>query len=686
MSKASKKHGRTIVLVFLTVWLSVSPAVIAAAGGGVLVAGRGRDALRTRITRVWADESIDKVLMDLAEDANVDIVSSPKVTGNVTARVTDVPLHEALSNILAAYDYTYVTTDNMIRVMPASVVALAQEELVSRLYRIIYADANEVAGSLRNFVSDKGSVAFNKGTSHIAVTDTEKKIKAIDKFIAEIDRETPQVLIEVKVYDITTKEGFDLEIAWHVARNDPLETISRTKTTTGSDSPSSLATTTHTEETRNDQEFVNEYKLGNYPSSSDAYGSMWQTGNIVEDRTEISDTTTVTEIPKTTYSETITRTSQRLRHKPFVGGSFDRVRGGSLSFSLLNDMVDIDLALEVLKSEVESKLLANPRILVLDNETAYFKIVREFPYRYVRQEPREDPITYTEFKDVGVQLKVTPHIARDGLIKLHIAPEFGILVSQDINGVPTVDTRRADTVAIVRDGQTIAIGGLRKHQTTKIVSKVPLLGDLPLLKGLFRSTSEIEEINELVVFITPRIITRPEMLAADMNDKAENGIPRAFNTFESVRREHAQVVEPVESEPEIAESELEIGEQNPLAMMQLGYAYLKMQRFELAKEMLTGVIELGAATSTTHQYLGYCHLKLKEVDQAVESYLRAVEMNDIDWEAHRGLGVALMFAARRNNDEDLKAKAIEEWRISLDIKPDQSNADALAKMIGNLSQ
>jgi type II secretory pathway component GspD/PulD (secretin) len=213
--------------------------------------------------------------------------------------------------------------------------------------------------------------------------------------------------------------------------------------------------------------------------------------------------------------------------KPFVSGSFDSVRGGTLSFSLLNDMVDIELALSILQQQVEAKLLANPRVLVLDNQTANFEIIRQVPYRELLQVAREDPITYTEFKDVGVSLNVTPHIARDGMIRLHIMPEFGVLVSQNavsvlttkddfgrdvhqnVLGAPTVDTRRADTTALIRDGQTIVIGGLRKRQTSKNISKVPVLGDMPVIGGLFKSETESVQINELVIFITTRIVTEP---------------------------------------------------------------------------------------------------------------------------------------------------------------------------------
>ncbi len=659
MNKASKKFGRVTVLMFLVISLSIPPVAVGAGEGPASALTKAQAALRTKIARVWVDEPIDKVLMDLAEQADIDIVRSPVVTGNVTAKVTGVPLAQVLTNILAAHDYTYVATDNMIRVVPVSEITLAKDALVSKVYRITYADVNEVAESLREFVSDKDGVAFNKGTRHIVVTDTERQIKAVDWFIAELDRQTPQVLVEVRIYDITTKEGFELGTDWHAGRNAPY---------------TADVTTLPGEVTKTEYDRIDEYQDrtddrtmgGSFLFPTDY--KEW----YMEDRDEHT-WTEPTERTESTYLNPPPIVTNR-RRKPFVGGSFDRVRGGTLSFSLLNDAVDIDLALNMLKSQVESKLLANPRVLVLDNETANFEIIREIPYRELRQAEREDPITYTDFKNVGVQLKVTPHIARDGLIKLHITPEFGVLVAQDPNGVPTVDTRRADTIALVRDGQTIAIGGLRKTQTSKEISKVPVLGDIPLIKGLFRSVTETEQVNELVVFITPRIITDPDLLAADLNEGGQNGIPKGFGGAGSGPEYPGRVIQSWQRRPEAIGS-------GPELTMQLAYAYLKTQRFELAKETLTSVIQRSPDNNTAYQFLGYCHLKLGDVDRAIESYYTAVELDDSDWEARRGLGVAYMLRARADRDENLKARAVEQWRISLDIKPDQLNRDALVKMI-----
>jgi type II secretory pathway component GspD/PulD (secretin) len=129
------------------------------------------------------------------------------------------------------------------------------------------------------------------------------------------------------------------------------------------------------------------------------------------------------------------------------------------------------------------------------------------------------------------------------MIKLHIAPEFGVLVSQDERGVPTVDTRRADTFAMIRNGQTIAMGGLRKRETTKDIFKVPLLGDIPILGGLFRSESESEQINELVVFITSRIVTEPQLTGTERRQLEETELPGPGQEEDKISEELDRLLE-----------------------------------------------------------------------------------------------------------------------------------------------
>ena len=119
-----------------------------------------------------------------------------------------------------------------------------------------------------------------------------------------------------------------------------------------------------------------------------------------------------------------------------------------------------------------------------------------------------------KFKPVGTKLEVTPHVTRDGMLRLKLMPEFGVKVGDVIMGsgtVPIIDKRKVDTIALVEHGQTVVIGGLRKKEVSQQTNKIPLLGDLPILGMLFRFEGEDVSNSELVVFITPRIIERPVM-------------------------------------------------------------------------------------------------------------------------------------------------------------------------------
>jgi len=175
--------------------------------------------MRQTVSVDFRNTPIDDVLRILAKQANVDIIKSPKVEGNVTATLNDVPLVEALTNILEAHGFSYIASENMIRVMPAADVVDVREKMVSRVYRITYADVKELEMALRKFISEQGSISANPGTSNIIVTDVESKIKAIDTFIEEIDRITPQILVDAKVYDISSKASMDLGVEWQMGTN-----------------------------------------------------------------------------------------------------------------------------------------------------------------------------------------------------------------------------------------------------------------------------------------------------------------------------------------------------------------------------------------------------------------------------------------------------------------------------------
>ena len=121
----------------------------------------------------------------------------------------------------------------------------------------------------------------------------------------------------------------------------------------------------------------------------------------------------------------------------------------------------------------------------------------------------------------------------------------------------------------------------------------------------------------------------------------------------------------------------------------MAISYLKTNRNEPAKELLTSALQIEPDNGPAHKYLAYCHLRLGDIDKAMENYGRAVEINDKDWDAYRGLGVTSMLKGKKDDgtfDETFKAKAIQQWRISLDPKPDQPNRDKLIRLIQKYSK
>ena len=431
--------------------------------------------MQQNLTVDFRDMPIDYVIRVLAKQADMDIVKGPDVTGNVTAAITDVPLEEAMNQILAANGFGFIASENMIRIVPASQLTEETERTISKIYRITYADVQQVEQALAKVISSRGKIASSPGSSNIIVTDTESRVKAIDEFIAEIDRVTPQILVEVRIYDVKNTDELELGVEWRSGRNS-----------------------------------------GYGSGRATGIGSNSTTGGPVSGNLTNSD--------------------------PAITGVFDSTiqqvgSTGVLDFGILTEHFDLEVLLSAIQQQDSAKLLANPRIIVLDNETASFKAIEEIPYQQLQQGGYQSFGT-TEFKEVGVELTVTPHLATDGLIRLHIVPVFSVQVdtveittlgtggASITSPQPVVDKREADTIALVRDGETVVIGGLRKQTVNQLVSKIPLLSDIPLLGWLFTFEGEETVNSELVVFITPRIIEDPVLTEIEAQYLEATEIPR----------------------------------------------------------------------------------------------------------------------------------------------------------------
>ena len=414
----------------------------------------GPDLLRRMKTRVSVDfreAPMEDVIKSLAQQADIDIVKGPSVTGSVTATLTDVPLDEAMESIFTVHGFGYTTSESIVRIVPKNELAQYMIRMETKVYHIDYADIDAMNKALKDMLSPQGKIAMNAKTGHLCITDTDQRMKMIDEFIKVMDQETPQILVEARIYDVSCSIFLDLGIDWTAGTFttvDPVTGLPNSKT-----SPYAFATS----------------------------GSS------------------ITEAPKAT---------------------------GLLRLGVLNGDTNLEARLKAARDDVKARLLANPKILVLNGQQADIKIVTEIPYQELTQTSGGGNIGTTKFKEVGVELMVTPQLTREDKIRLTLKPTFSVQtgtvalaipsgLSSITSPQPIVDKREEQTFALIRSGQTVVIGGLRKRDVVQEISRIPLLSDIPLLGELFKIRGDKTVNSELIVFITPHIITDPSLVPSD---------------------------------------------------------------------------------------------------------------------------------------------------------------------------
>ncbi len=175
--------------------------------------------------------------------------------------------------------------------------------------------------------------------------------------------------------------------------------------------------------------------------------------------------------------------------------------GQGLGIGIIN--IHIDAVLRSIQTDYDLNILSRPHLVTLDNQEATIEVGDQIPYKVLSQYG----ITSYEFKSATVKLVVKPHINNDRTITIELKPSADFQNGQTPDGIPIIATRKAETKVKVANGKTIVIGGLMRDSDVQTINKVPILGSIPILGALFRSKINIKEKTELVIFITPRIVT-----------------------------------------------------------------------------------------------------------------------------------------------------------------------------------
>jgi type IV pilus assembly protein PilQ len=427
-----------------------------------------------RIDLDLKNADIHNVLRLLSEVGNVNIVTADDVQGSVTIKMKSVPWDQALDVILTAKGLGMVRRGNLLRVAPQGVLekeremAIARQKqqvelapLETRLIPVSYAAAAELSPRVKELLSDRGSVSVDTRTNILVVRDVASNLNDSEELVRSLDSQTPQVLIEARIVQATTTFTHDVGIQWGGS----------VVMSSATGNPTGLV----------------------FPSDVSIAGGA-------------TDGTTPT-AGLSPFAPTVPNPNFVVNFPAPAGTG----QGGAIGLSLGSLAGNFNLAVRLSAFETTGhvRIISSPRILTLDHHAATISQGTSIPYSQVSAQGVQ-----TAFQEAKLSLTVTPHVTSDGAVSMAVAitrdePDFN---QRSARGDPTILKRNATTSLLVQDGHTAVIGGIYTRNTGEGLSQVPLFGDIPILGILFRHKQDRDSRDELLIFLTPRIVNRSEAL------------------------------------------------------------------------------------------------------------------------------------------------------------------------------
>jgi type IV pilus assembly protein PilQ len=428
-----------------------------------------------RLTLNFQDIDVRSVLQLLADTSGQNIVVSDSVTGNLTLRLQNVPWDQALDIVLRTKGLDKRRQDNVIIIGPTEELAsrekaeLAAHKEVQELspthtefIQVNYAKVSDLQKLIKannnakdSMLSARGSLSIDERTNTLLVQDTSDKLADIRRLVQTLDVPVKQVLIEARIVVVTDTFERDLGARFGVTsaqKSGSNGLLSITGNGTGADT-----------------------------MTQSAISNLASTGRVTPVQTPILDNRYQVNLPAANTN-------------------------GSIGLSLLGGSYIVDLELSAAQNEGKSETISSPRVITANQKPATILQGTEIPY----QESASSGATTTQFKNAVLSLKVTPLITPDNrvILDLDVSDDtVGSQVTSATGGsVPSIDTRQIITQVLVNDGQTVVLGGILDTVKSKSANKVPFFADIPVLGNLFKSTININNKTELLIFITPKIL------------------------------------------------------------------------------------------------------------------------------------------------------------------------------------
>jgi general secretion pathway protein D len=295
---------------------------------------------------------------------------------------------------------------------------------------------------------------------------------------------------------------------------------------------------------------------------------------------------------------------------------------------------NIGAVLKAYKNDSDINIISTPQILTTDNKKAEISVGENVPYITSRNttEGNQDYTNY-EYRDVSTKLTITPHINQADTLRLEIATEV-IKLKSNVDNTPTTFKRTADTTVIVKNNETVVIGGIIGQDSTESNTRVPLLGDIPLLGWLFRTDSTLKTQTNMFIFITPRIIRNPGDLAT-VTMKKENQLGEVMPEVKRELHRDAELT-------------------NAFRLCELGYEKMQAGLAAEAKDFFLKALAIDAGNPYAHYNLGILYEEEGLKSKALESYQMVIAsgtaMTAVDSTSPDRTGISLLQLAREGID------------------------------------
>jgi type IV pilus assembly protein PilQ len=436
-----------------------------------------------RLTLNFQDIETRAVLQLLAETSGQNIVVSDSVQGNVTLRLQNVPWDQALDIVLRTKGLDKRRQDNVIIVAPTEELAAREKaELAARkdiqelaplrteYLQVNYAKASDLAGLIKSsgensLLSERGSVTIDERTNTLLIQDTTDRLQDIRRLVTTLDIPIRQVLIEARI--VIVNDDFSRNLGVRFGTTVAVEHG-------GSDGGGVVGAVPFV---REDDDVV--------ISPVEPPATPGPPGFILPD-------------PNDRYMVNL----------PIAAPA------GKIALTLLDSDYIVDLELSAAQAEGRGEIVSSPRVVTANQREAVIEQGVEIPY----QEASSSGATTIQFKKAVLALRVTPQITPDNRIIMDLTVNKDsvgqvIVTSLGVN-VPSIDTREIVTQVLVNDGQTVVLGGIMETEYRETETKVPWLGDIPGLGLLFKNKSKTNNKDELLIFITPRILREGALAAA----------------------------------------------------------------------------------------------------------------------------------------------------------------------------